>query len=432
MIRLAKLAWRNFSRHLNRYRVLLLALTVVVAVLVIVLGSVTGMRGTLRDKASRYFAGDVVVFGYMDGGESLIEDPESVTGAIERSGIDALTVSRRSTYYRPGDANLFHAGYYTPQRRFVGVEWDLEAPVLERFDFAAGGVPEPGDEQGILISTIAARELQASVGDSIIVSSSTDQGVANTVEAIVRGIYRESSFFGYSAYLERRTLNRLLDRPVEQVNEIGIYLTGGEGGELRAAETVNRHLAEVLPTFPVIRDREQNSAERAASREERHYGTITLGAQLAEINDLLEAMTIIAAAIITLFLFLVVIGVSNTFSMVVYERTREIGTLRAMGMTRGRTVVLFLVEALLLGLAGVLLGTLLGVGVLELARNYLSIGGASGFTSLFLVGGRIEWALPPEALVTSASLAIAASLAGVLRAAVRGAGVAPVDALRHE
>ncbi len=432
MIRLTKLAWRNFSRHLNRYRVLLLALTVVVAVLVVVLGSVTGMRETLRDKASRYFAGDVVVFGYMDGSDSLIEDPALVEEAVAGAGLDTVAVSRRSTYYRPGNANLFHAGYYTPQRRFVGVEWERERPVLERFDFAAGGVPEAGDEEGILISTIAAAELQAAVGDSIIVSSDTDRGVANTIEATVRGIYRESSFFGYSAYLERRTLNRLLDRPEEQVNEIGVYLAGGEGRELHAAEAVNRSLAEHLPTFPVIRDRDRNSAERAASRDRRHYGTITLGAQLAEINDLLEAMTIIAAVIITLFLLLVVIGVGNTFSMVVYERTREIGTLRAMGMTRPRTVGLFLLESVFLGLAGVVLGSLAGIGILELARNYLVLAGAPGFASLFLVGGTIQWSLPAGSIALIGLLAVAASMGGVLRAAFRGSRVTPVEALRHE
>ncbi|MFP4644827.1 MAG: ABC transporter permease, partial [Spirochaetales bacterium] len=232
-MQLPRLAWRNFSRHLNRYRVLLLALTLVVAVLVIVLGAVTGMQETLRDKASRYFAGNVVVFGYMDGGESLIEDPEQIDALLDEAGVSETARSWRSTFYSPGDSTLFHAGYYMPQRRFVGVEWERERPVLERFDFASGAVPEAGDERAILISTATAEELNASVGDELTVSTTTDAGAANTVPLVVRGIFRESTFFGYSAYLERTTLNRLLDRSEGQVNEIGIYFDGGAAEERR-------------------------------------------------------------------------------------------------------------------------------------------------------------------------------------------------------
>ena len=431
-MQLIKLAWRNFSRHLNRYRVLLLALTVVVAVLIMVLGAVTGMQETLRDKASRYFAGNVVVFGYMDGDESLIEDPELIDSLLDRAGVTELARSRRSTYYSPADTNLFHAGYYMPQRRYVGVEWERERPVLDRFDFASGGVPDEGDERGVLISTATAEELRASVGDEIIVSSSTDQGVANTVPVVVRGIFRESSFFGYSTYLERRTLNRLLDRPEDQVNEIGMYFDGAGGNETRVAEAVNAALDEELPTFPVIRTREENSAQRSAGRDERHYGSITLSAQLAEINDILEAMTLIAAGIIALFLLLVVIGVSNTFSMVIFERTREIGTLRAMGMTRPRTVILFLLEALFLGAAGVVLGSLLGTGVLEFVSRSVGFARAPGFAELFLQAGQLHWSLTLGNFAVVAAMAILAGVAGSLRAALRAARVSPVTALRHE
>lgn len=431
-MQLLKLAWRNFSRHLNRYRVLLIALTLVVAVLIVVLGAVSGMQNTLRDKASRYFAGDVVVFGYMNGTTSLMEDPQKVDALLDAAALSERARSWRSTYYSPGDANLFHAGYYMPQRRYVGVEWERERPVLEDFDFASGGVPDSEDRDGILISTVTAEELRASVGDAILVSSSTDRGAANTVEVIVRGIFRESSFFGYSSYLQRETLNRLLDRPADQVNEIGIYLEPRSIGELRAAHRINAVLESELPTFPVIEDRDGNSRERSRRREERHYGTITLGAQLAEINDILEAITYIAGGIVVLFLLLVVIGVSNTFSMVVFERTREIGTLRAMGMTGARTVALFIEEALFLAVASAVLGTLLGAGILELVSRSVDFSGAPGFADLFLHGNALQWALSPEALALVGAMAIFAGLAGSFRAALRASRVSPVTALRHE
>ena len=63
-----------------------------------------------------------------------------------------------------------------------------------------------------------------------------------------------------------------------------------------------------------------------------------------------------------LILFTIVaVGITNTFRMVVYERTREIGTMRALGFQRSQTRLLFLVEALLLSLSGVTAGMILAV-----------------------------------------------------------------------
>ena len=135
------------------------------------------------------------------------------------------TWSRRSTYYELGNIELFFVGYYAQLRRLVGVEWKLERPILSNFLFADGGVPDDGDEEGILISSATATMLNARVGDAVLVSIRSDRGRSNTVELIVRGIYTESSFFGFTGYLYRRTLNRLREASDDTVNEIGAVLT---------------------------------------------------------------------------------------------------------------------------------------------------------------------------------------------------------------
>ena len=60
------------------------------------------------------------------------------------------------------------------------------------------------------------------------------------------------------------------------------------------------------------------------------------------------------------------VGITHTYRMVVYERTREIGTLRALGMQRPEVRNLFLYEAVFLGLGGIVVGFLAGVAVLTL------------------------------------------------------------------
>ena len=132
-----------------------------------------------------------------------------------------------------------------------------------------------------------------------------------------------------------------------------------------------------------------------------------------------------------LFLGIVTVGVSNTWTMVVWERTREIGTLRALGMQRTGTVGLFLLEALFLGLGGVILGGGLGVALLAGIQRWIRFE-PNAFTTLFLTQGRLAWTLPGWGLLGIAGLAVGASLFGALRAAVRAGAVNPVEALRHE
>ncbi len=430
-----KPAWRNFSRNLHRYRVLLLALTMVVATLVMVIGTVLGISGTLRGKASRYFAGDLVVLGYDGSGRSLISEPEVVreilTQAPAAAGIPTVTWSERSTYYDAGNATLFFAGYYTRQRRLVGVEWELERPILESFDLLEGQIPEADDQEGILISSAAAEILEARVGDRIVVSVVTPRGRSNTVDLMVRGIFAEASFFGFTSYLHRRTLNRVLEQPEDQINEMGIYLADPLQQEERAAQVLSAAIVERLPAFGILRDRDEYSDASRARREQREYGVVTLTAQLEEINDLLQAITLIAGVIVVLFLGIVVVGVSNTYSMIVFERTREIGTLRALGMQRPRVVLLFLTEALFLALAGVMLGVLTGVAALEGVRRLVDFGG-QGWAMLFLVRGRLQWVLPLQAAGGIVAIGVAAALIGCLRSAVRASRVRPVEALRQE
>ncbi|MEX2442948.1 MAG: FtsX-like permease family protein [Alkalispirochaeta sp.] len=483
-------ARRNFIRNLRRYRVLLLALILIVMALTAVLGTMLGLRGAVREKASRYFAGDLVVLGYEGTGNSRIEDPEAVAAAVEdlaagvedagveargasddsgqdraapagtddataedpqRSGgdretgsagpdpegrarhrpVDLRTWSRRSTYYDMATIELFFAGYYTRQRRMVGVEWELERPVLENFEFAAGGVPEEGNETAILISTATARALGIGVGDDVVVSIRSDRGRTNTADFIVSGIYIESSFFGYTSYVHRAALNRLREAPEDRVNEIGVYLRDA-GDEERAAAALTAALAaQGLPTFEVMTDRDAYSAESRRGRDRREYGVVTLGAQLNEINELLGAITIIAGVVMVLFLGIVTVGVSNTWTMVVWERTREIGTLRALGMQRTGTISLFLLEALFLGATGVILGSGLGVGLLAGIERWMSFE-PNAFTTLFLTQGRLAWNLPWWGIAGISGLALGASLFGALRAAVRAGRVHPVEALRHE
>ena len=129
-----------------------------------------------------------------------------------------------------------------------------------------------------------------------------------------------------------------------------------------------------------------------------------------------------------LALFVAALGVTNTMIMAVYERTREIGILKAIGASRWDVLRLFIVEAALIGfLGGVLglaLGTLLGRGVDWAAHWYLESEGVRGIGSLSVV----PWWLALGAL----SFGTLVGLAAGVYPASRAARLDPVAALRYE
>ncbi|MCD6397963.1 MAG: ABC transporter permease [Spirochaetaceae bacterium] len=424
---------RNFVRNLKHYRVLIMALILIVAVLTIVLAVVLGMRTALYNKASRYFAGNIVVMGYNGSGTSIIEQPaviEEAAQKLESYGVSVRCFSRRSIYYDLNNIELFFSGYYIKQRRMVGVEWDLERPVLRDFYFTEGSIPAKDDEKAVLISTASADQLRISVGDKLLVSIRSDLGHINTTELIVRGIFSESSFFGYQTYLHRKTLNRLREAPVDRVNEMGVYLDNPIRDEKRASLLLAGELERVLPVFNIMQTRQQYESQASKQRDRREYGIVSVSAQLQEIEDLLGAITIIAGVVILMFLGIVVVGVSNTFTMIVWERTREIGTLRALGMQRSRAVISFLIESVFLGLSGVLLGMSLGIGLLEFVQYKVSFP-PNMVSSLFLTQGRLSWFLPVWGILLIMVLMVGASILGSIQASLRAGHLSPAEALRR-
>jgi putative ABC transport system permease protein len=430
MTNILRVAWRNFWRNLGRYRLLMAALAAAVLVQVTILGAILGLTDTLRAKAARYFGGHVVVLGYGAEGYSDIRDAGQVEQALRSAAVRGSTLVKRSYYYEK-DATLFFGGNYHGQRRLIGVDWQSEQALLRTFDLIAGKVPAGDDESTILVSSVAAAALGVRVGDEVLVSGTTEAGQRNTAFLTVFGIFNDPSIFGFTSYLPFRVVNRLLGADPNRVSEMGLFLPP-RADPNRQARRVLAALAERLPVYPLFstqaqRDRAfRKRGPGAATR----YGVITLDANLAEIRSLLESLAILASFLIILFLSIVVIGVANTYSMIVYERNQEIGTLRALGMPRGQAAWMFLFEALLLGACGSALG--FGGGILALTGLSLLDLSSHEAMLMFLSRGHLTWSLPPLWTIGIIAATAVASMAGCLRSAARAAAVAPIVAIRKE
>lgn len=142
----------------------------------------------------------------------------------------------------------------------------------------------------------------------------------------------------------------------------------------------------------------------------------TIDDLVQQITDLLDQITVFIAGIAGIALVVGAIGIANIMIVSVVERTREIGIMKSVGATRRHIIQLFLVESIILGVIGALLGVLLGFGI-----------GALGVMAL-------EWPMvyPLEWVVIATGMGlIVGALAGVYPA-WRAASVDPVIALGRE
>jgi putative ABC transport system permease protein len=425
-----RIAFRNIYRQRSRYGIIFAAIVVGFAVIVALLGVSAGINRSLQSKAASYFGGEVTVTGYSQVDWDKIEahDQRLVLESLKSAGVPYRALCRRSTY-ESLDAAVFFNGELVRQRRVVGVDWELESALFSSMGYQSGGVGGMGTGNGILVSSQVAAKTGIRAGDECMVVLTTRGGAKNTVNLIVCGVYLESSFFGATAYMDLAALNRVWGVPEDTVTDMGLVLAPGVS-QSWAAERLHEALGRSLPVFDIIKSREQRSGLWTTPWDGRKYGVMTLDAQLSTINDILGAIVAVTGFLIALFLVIVVIGISNTYRMIVHERTREIGTMRAFGMQRSGVAILFLVESALLGVGGCVVGSALGVVGLGLVS--LSDFSSIALASMFLEQGHLAWYLPVDLSAVAFLVMVLSAVGGALGPSRQAAAITPVKALSQE
>jgi putative ABC transport system permease protein len=248
-----------------------------------------------------------------------------------------------------------------------------------------GRVFRDGDDRPALLGRILALNLKKKPGDAIQVTGETFHVV---------GIYESDSLFENGGLIvPLPELQRMMGRQ----GEVSGFVVSAAAPDERAVKALVRRIEEAVPGVAAVPARDFVQGDR----------------QILLVKSMAWATSVIAMVLGSM-------GVLNTMLMTVFERTREIGILRALGWRRKRVLSLVLGEACLLGLTGAVLGALLGsLGVRALAQSPMG--------SIFITAN-----LPPGVLAIGVVLGLGLSLAGGLYPAVRAASLDPTEALRHE
>ncbi len=367
----AGLIVKNLLRQ--RVRTLLTVLGISVGITTVVaLGVVTeGMKQTSGDLI-RTGGADFMVA--QDGASdfSFSTVPESDWARIARRPDVASAVGVLYNFASvPGNA-------YFPE---MGVRPDQLAGII--------GKPEAGRllsgaPNEVVLGAGAASTLDASVGGTVDLGGRPRR---------VTGIFRSSSTYeNNGGYMPLETVQRIASKPGVVT---AVYVKVSPGADpVQVAATIERD-EPTLASIASVAD----------------YGKVDQGVAIMDAVQL--AITLLAVGIGA-------IGVTNTMVMSVFERTREIGILRAVGWSRRRILGTVIGESVALCALAAVVGVLLGVAA---SRAIMLVPSISSLLSPVYA---------PDVFVRAVVIALVVGLAGAAYPALRATRLTPMEALRHE
>ena len=323
-----------------------------------------------------------------------------------------------------------------------GVDWHGEPDFFPSLSLTGGALPGTEQRNALILPQATAERLRVAVGDQVLARVATVTGQQNVGEFVLAATIEDSGFTAFSsAFVRLDYLGELIGTGAGEYQLLHLYLT-----DPRQADRVAEVLRARLPTAPEEQRGEDAEGgpppgvpgafgagvSRLPSGEEPWQGTryeiTTIDDVMAQASDLFRVLDIVSLVVFLILLTITMVGVVNTFRMVLLERIREIGTMRAVGMQRGTVRAIFLMEAGFIGVLGALAGlALAAVTMLVLGRLTLDSDTPLQF---FLDDGRLTFAVPPLSIAANVAILLALSLLAALIPARRAAGMDPAAALR--
>lgn len=363
---------RNLVRQRIRTGLTLLGISVGITT-VVALGAITGGFGQTAGQIIHTGGADFMVVqkGAADLSFSTVTEADWRSVAAE-PGIElAIGESMHVTQVR-GNPMFFAMGVRANQLRLL------------RPDVVDGRLLSAAGTRDVVLGQGAAQGLGVPVGGSVTISRTRLRVV---------GVYRSNNpWENNGAYVPLRTVQAMTGRP-RSITTVYVKARPGTDPAALAARIERR-----FPQLTTISKVSQ-------------YGKVDQGIQLLDAADLAISMLAVGIG---------AIGVMNTMIMSVFERTREIGILRAVGWSRRRIMGMILSEAAML----CALATAIGIGLGLAATWAVTLEPTIGKVLQPSFGvGVVERALIVAAIV---------ALVGAAYPAVRAIRLTPMEALRHE
>jgi putative ABC transport system permease protein len=367
-----RLARENSKRNPGRTAVTAAALMIALALVTFITVFSAGLKSTVAKVIDENFAGGLVIEN-SDGFSPI--PAAAAVAAAKVPGVKAVATNREAQAKVIGSGQTVRVNGPTP---------DLEEGV--QIEWVAGGpdtLRHLRDDEAI-VSDDFAKEHRLQVGDRFRLLSQSEARPSFTVA----GEFESKVGILGSVLVTRKVMVDAF-RQRQDTTDFVILEPGADSAQVQKLLTIGAEAA--FPTVEVL-----NQGELREEREK-------------QIDNVVQLFYVLLG----LAVFISLIGVINTLGLSIYERTRELGMLRAIGMSRRQVRSMIRYEAVITALIGAVLGLVLGIVFAALIAQPLK---QEGFTLSYPVG-------------TLIGILVLAALLGILAAIIPARRASRLDVL---
>jgi ABC-type lipoprotein release transport system permease subunit len=427
-----QVAARSLAQHSKRSLFLGAAVAAVTAALVLLGGLFGGIRAAMLESGTMLSTGHVNVGGFfkptsgssaplVTGWRKVLEDTKRIVPELQD-----YTVRTRRFARAISEASSM-------QLALAGIDVAREPRLQESLQLAAGSLDALTEPSTILIFEDQARRLEVGIGDVLTLAAPTDRGANNTADVRVVAIAKSVGILSaMTAFMPDAGVRKLYQLAPDTTGVIHLFLAN-ERLAGPVAERLRKGLAaagyRVMDPDPQPYWMKLFAKVNAEDWTGQKLDVTIWEDELAFLAWVLKALGGLGGALLLVLVGIVVIGILNTLAIAIRERTREIGTLRAIGMQRRKVLWLFLLEMTLLGLLGSTAGALVAAsisGAVNAAR--IPVPEAA---LLFIMQDRWRILVTPGALLSSAAFITAVTALAALYPAFQASRLAPITAIHH-
>jgi ABC-type lipoprotein release transport system permease subunit len=427
---LASIAARNLARHGKRTLITSLVLTVGIGMFIFFDSLLAGMDRMTIDSMVSYGDASLTLMtsAYEKESRALpigpsygLDSPQkivaSVKGLLPRAKAAAPRTSFAAFASNRIDSVPVMGTAVDPEAdaKVFGIADGVVAGTWFGKAGSAGGQTGAGGSanQAVLGAKLAA-DLGLAVGDWFVIEARTTGDFLNADEFVVAG---------------------LVDVPAQEITQSGLFLGYPDARSLLGEDLPVTSVAVALPAAPSLDAQLSEAAAASATLEKALPGirALPIGERAKDYLAMRNMKAKYSTLIILIVLLIAGVGIVNTILMSVYSRIKEIGVLRAYGMTSSRIRRLFSLEGLFLGLLGSAGGVLLGcIGVWASATWGIRIDKMMGGLDLGVIplGGAIRGEWHPAVIAAGFAFGVLASWISARIPAAKAGKLEVTEALR--
>jgi len=412
---------------------------------VVLLALANGLQDNLVRAATTISAGHVSVSGFFKPNATNLN--AIVTGKTELKrlveanveGLDYIAERHRGWGKIVGNQGTLQVG-------LTGVVVDQEPQLFDTLGMALESEYVPGGREEVIgdardlaqpntmvLFTSQAKRLGVAVGDTVTIKTETLAGQTNTADARIVAVARDMGLLSeFAVFVDRGLILDLYRYNDDTTGALWVYLK-----DIDRSDEVMRQLRTVYTEAGYnVREHDANPfyfklpKVQAEDWTGQQIDITTWRDEVSFLTFILTGFQALSWLLITVLVAVIAVGIMNAVWTSVRERTREVGTLRAIGLSRARVLALFLIEAALLGLLASSAGALAGLGVVALL-DALTLHVPSQAAQAILLSDTLSLRTTPVALASAVGVLTLLTAAAAVWPSLRAATLSPVQALQH-